>query len=111
MTSRLVAGGDLLAVIADSTRRDGRSLNAIERLRQDARGRSFADTARADEKIGMREPVLLDRVFQRLRDMILSDQIVKSLRPIFPGKNLVAHASNLNALNLSRKQKINRVGF
>ena len=103
MTSRRIAGRNLLAVIADSARRDCRPLNAVERFRQDARSRSFADAARPDEKISVREPVLFDRVLQRLRDMILSHQIVKRLRPIFPRKDFVAHASNLNALNLSRK--------
>ena len=105
MTSRLVAARDLLAVIADSARRDRRPLNAVERFRQNARGRSFPDTARPDEKISMREPVLFDRVLQRLRDMILPDQIVKRLRPIFPREDLVAHASNLNALNLPGNKK------
>ena len=58
-----------------------------------------------DEKISVRETVLLDRVLQRLRDMILSHQIVKRLRPIFPREDLVAHASNLNALNLPGNKK------
>ena len=51
----------------------------------------------------MRKPILFDRVLQRLRDMILSDQIIKRLWPIFPREDLVTHTINLNALNLSRK--------
>jgi hypothetical protein len=43
----------------------------------------------------MGEPVLRDRIFQRARDVRLSDQIVKSLGPIFSRENLVAHALNL----------------
>ena len=81
----------------------GPRIHAIERLGQDARGRGFPDPARPDKKIGVREAVLLDRVLQRPRDMRLPDQIVKSLRPIFAGENLITHAINLNALNLSRK--------
>ena len=98
-----VAAGDFLAVIAHAAGRDGRAVHAVERLGQDARGRGFADAARPDEKIGVREAVLLDRVLQRLRDVLLPDEIVERLRPIFPRENLVAHAINLNALNLSRK--------
>jgi hypothetical protein len=43
----------------------------------------------------MGEAVLRDRVLQRTRDMLLADQIVERLRPIFPGENLVTHALNL----------------
>ena len=100
---RGVAGGDLLAVVADAAGRGGRALHAVERLGEDARGRGLADAARPDEEIGVGEAVLLDRVLQRLRDVVLPDQIVKRLRPIFARENLVAHVSNLNALNLSRK--------
>src|SRR6266705_269310 len=42
--------------------------------------------------------------------MALSDQIVERLRSIFPRENLVAHASNLNALPEARKQKISSTG-
>ena len=106
-----VAAGDLLAVIAHAARRDGRAVHAVERLRQDARRRSFPDAARPDKKISVREAVLLDRVLERARDMCLPDQIVERLRPIFPRENLIAHASNLNALNLPGNKKSNRVGF
>src|SRR5713101_2157604 len=42
--------------------------------------------------------------------MALSDQIVECLRAILPCENLVAHASNLNALPEARKQKISSTG-
>ena len=90
-----VACRNLPAVIAFSAWRDRRSFDAIERLRQDARGRCFADAARPDKEIGVGEPVLRDRVFQRARHVRLPDQIVKSLWSIFSGENLVTHAINL----------------
>ncbi len=70
-------------------------MNAVERLGQNARGRGFADPARADKQIGMREPILFDRVLERLGHVRLADQIVERLRPIFARENLVAHALNL----------------
>jgi len=91
-----VAGGNLAAVITFPTWRDRRSFHAIERLCQNSRGRCLSDAPRADEEVRMSEPVLRDRVFQRARDMVLSDQIVESLGPIFPRENLVTHALNLN---------------
>ena len=59
---KAVPGCDLLAVIAHATRSRGRPMDAIERLRQDARGRSFPDPTWTDKEIGMREPVLFDRI-------------------------------------------------
>ena len=60
-------------------------------LGQDARGRGLARAARPDEKIGVREPVLRDGVFERPRDVLLADDVVKSLRPVFTRENLVTH--------------------
>ena len=90
-----VAGGNLAAVIAFAARRDRGSFHAIERLRQNSRGRCLSDAARADEEVRVSKPVLRDRVFQRARDMGLADQVVESLGPVFPGENLVTHALNL----------------
>ena len=43
----------------------------------------------------MRQPILLDRILERARDVRLPDQIVERLRTIFSGKNLIAHVPNL----------------
>ena len=100
---KTVARSNLAAVIANAAWRDGRSFYAVERFCQNARRRCFADPARSNKQVRMCEPVLRDGVFQRARDVRLSDQIVKSLRPVFSRENLVAHAFNLNALLRSRK--------
>ena len=59
-----VAGCDLAAVVARAVRIDGWSLHAVERLCQNACGRSFADAARPDEQISVRQPVLRDCVLE-----------------------------------------------
>jgi len=100
-----VARGDLRAVIALSAWRDRRAVDAIERLCQNSRSRSFADAPRPDEQIRVSQAVLYDRIFKRARDMRLPHQIVESLRPIFSGKYLVTHTLNLNALIDASKQK------
>jgi hypothetical protein len=43
----------------------------------------------------MRETVLLDRIFERARDVCLPDEIVECLWPIFSREDLVTHAPNL----------------
>ena len=103
-----VAAGDFLAAVADAAGRDGRPVNAVERLGQNARGRGLPDPARADKKIGVREAILLDGILQRARDVLLPDEIVERLRPIFPRENLVAHATNLVRREWARKQKFGK---
>jgi hypothetical protein len=87
-----VAASDLAAVVAHTAWRNRRALNAIKRLCQNSCRRSFANAARANKKIRVREPVLRHRIFQRARDVGLADQIVKRLRAILSGENLVIHA-------------------
>ena len=86
-----VAAGDLAAIIAHAAWRNRRTFDAVERLCQNSRRRSFANAARADKKICVREAVLRHRIFQRTRDVALADQIVKRLRPILSGEYLVIH--------------------
>jgi hypothetical protein len=98
-----VAAGNLATVIAQAAWRNRRAFDAVERLRQNSCRRSFANTARTDKKIRVRETVLCHRIFQRARDVSLADQIVKRLRSILSGENLVAHAVNLNGNAYPRK--------
>ena len=90
-----VAGSNLATVVAHAAWRDSRAVDAVKRFRQYPRSRCFADSARPDEQIRMRQPVLRDGILERARDMRLPDQIVKSLRSIFSRENFVAHAFNL----------------
>jgi hypothetical protein len=72
----------------------GRCVDAVERLGKDPSRRRFASSARANEDVGVRESVLLDGIFQRAGDVLLTKNIVERLRPIFAGKNRVTHSAN-----------------
>src|SRR2546423_7230469 len=100
-----VPAGDLPAWIANSARGNRRTFHAIQGLCQNARRRSFAGSAGTDEEIGVRQPVLLDRVFERPRHVGLPDEIVERLRTILSRENLIAHTLNLIRFNRARKQK------
>ena len=47
----------------------------------------------------MREPLLDDRVFQRLNDVILPQKIVKELGSILAREDLITHGAKNNAEN------------
>ena len=98
-----VAAGNFLAAVADTARSDCRPIHAIQRFRQDPGRRGFADPARPDEQISMREPVLFDRVPERPGDVGLADEIVKSLRPIFAREDLITHGDESNPLRSRAK--------
>ena len=59
-----VAGRDLAAIVARAVRVNSGPLHAVERFRQNARGRSFADATRPDEQISVRQPVLRDGILE-----------------------------------------------
>ena len=87
--------GDLPAGVADSTRIDGWAMNAVQSLGQDPGNRSFTSSARADKKVGVSNTLLLNRIFQRLNDVILAEDVVEYLGPIFSREDLVTHADNV----------------
>ena len=68
-----VSSRDFLAAVTNSAGRDRRAVHAIERLREDARSRCFPDPARSDKEVGMRKPILLDRILERARHVRLPD--------------------------------------
>jgi hypothetical protein len=43
----------------------------------------------------MVQPVMLDRIFQRLRDQFLAGDLVKGLRPPFSRDYLIGHRSEV----------------
>ena len=105
-----VAGRDFLAAVANAARRYRRAIYAVERLRQNPGRRSLPDPARSHEKVGVREPFLLDRVLQRSRHVCLSNEVVERLGTIFSRENLIAHVLNLIRFNRARKQKSENQG-
>ena len=84
-----IAGSDFLAIVADVARRGGRAFAAVERLGEDAGDGGLADAARADEEVGVREPALLDGVFERGGDVVLADHFVELLWSPFAGEYLI----------------------
>ena len=68
-----------------------RPVHAVERPRQDARGRRLAGAARAGKHERVRDAAAGNGVAQRARDRLLSDDLVEPLRPPFAGKNLISH--------------------
>jgi hypothetical protein len=91
--------GDLTAGIAFSTGVNGWSVYTVQSLGQNPRRRRFTCSAWPDEEISMREPLLDDRVLQRLNDVILSQKIVKELGSILASEDLVTHGAKNNAEN------------
>ncbi len=77
--------GNGRAAAAHVARRRRRSFGAIQRLGEDARSRSLADTAGAGEQVGVRDPVAGHGVLQRLCHRFLADQLVELLRAVTPG--------------------------
>src|SRR6476620_3347453 len=65
---------------------------AIQGHRQNAGDGRLADAAVTAEDVAMRDPLLLDRVFQGAGDVLLPNHLGKTLRTVFARQNLIAHA-------------------
>src|SRR6478609_297866 len=65
---------------------------AIERHGQNASDGGLADAAVAAEDVAMRDPLLLNRIFQGAGDVFLTNHLGKTLRTVFTRQNLIAHA-------------------
>jgi len=63
---------NLPAGITDSARVDGRAMDAVHGLGQNAGRGGFARTAGPDKKVSVSQALLLNRVLQRSNDMILA---------------------------------------
>src|SRR5262249_3350748 len=71
--------------IADATGIGRRSLHAVQRTRQDPRGRRLARSALTRKHERVRDAAAGDGVAQRTRDRLLSDDIVEPLGTPFSG--------------------------
>src|ERR1051325_4981965 len=63
----------------------------IQRPRQDPRRRRLADAARPGEHERLRQAAARERVAQRARHRLLSDDVVELLRPPFARDHLIRH--------------------
>ena len=70
-------------------------VQAVERPRQDARGRGLARAARAGEEVGVADAVLPHRVAERDRDVVLADQLGEPLRAVFAVQAVRRHGGHL----------------
>ena len=68
-----------------------RARGTEQRARQQAGRRGLADAPRAGEQVGVRDAARSERVPQRARDRILTDDRIERLRPPLSSENLIAH--------------------
>ena len=64
---------------------------AIQSFGEQPCGRRFSDAARARKEVSVMKPVVLDGIFQGLRNRFLTGDFLKCLRSPFSGDNLVRH--------------------
>jgi hypothetical protein len=82
-------------------RRGGRAFFAIERFGQNTGRRSFADAAGTREQIGVADAVAFDGPLERLRHVLLANELVETLRSIPPGNdNIVSSAAGFRVAAL-----------
>ena len=94
------AGGDRYARFALATRRQRRSVDAVERAGEDLGERGLAGAARADEEVGMVDAIALDRVSQGAHHVLLADDLVEGLGAVAPVKGrLSGHSAESSALD------------
>src|SRR5262249_28113492 len=67
------------------------AIGAQQRAGEEPSGRGLAHAARTREEIRVRDAVRSERVPQRARDRVLSDDRVERLRPPLPGEYLIRH--------------------
>ena len=97
--------GNLATRVTDSTRCDGWSVNAIESLRQNSRGRSFPGSAGTNEQVGVCQAIPLDSISQCLDYVILAQNIVERLGAIFTRKDLITHKCNVSPRHYEQSNK------
>ena len=97
-------GGVDLDEIDEPSRIDGRARRAdaaglrndarlaVQRFREQARDGGLADAARAREQIRVMQPVVRERIGERLHDVRLPDELLEPPRPPFARQNRVTHA-------------------
>ena len=79
--------GDLHAGVAAVAGLAVVRVRAVERLRENARGRGFPHAAWPREQVGVRDTSKPNRIQQRIDDVSLCDDFLECGRPVFPGSN------------------------
>ncbi len=61
---------------------------AVQRLREQARDGGLADAARAREQVRVVQPILCERIGERLHDVRLPDELLEAPRPPFRARTV-----------------------
>ncbi len=86
---------NVLATFALAAGNQRISARTVQRLRKDSRRCRLADATRSRKQERMMQPPAGNRIFDRLRDMLLADQIVEGFRTPFTSHCHVSHNSNI----------------
>ena len=71
--------------------------SAIQCSGKNARSRRFADSSGTGKDEGLRQAVLRDGVPQRLGHPTLTNDVIKTLRSVLPGENLIRHGRSASS--------------
>ncbi len=71
----------------------GRPLGAVQRLCQNARRGGLAHSPRTGKDVSVRDAPLDDGILQRVRDQPLAGNVIKKLRSVFAGDDLIRHSN------------------
>ncbi len=85
----VLAHGDGAADVAGAAGVDGGAPDAVEAPGEDAGHRRLADAPGSREQVGVGHAAVLDRILQRLRDVLLADDFAERLRPKSPREHRV----------------------
>jgi len=86
--------GDLDAGIADATGIVGRTILVgltVQGLGENACRGGLPDATRSDKEIGLGESIARDGILESPSDVLLANDLLKTLGPVFSGKDAVAH--------------------
>src|SRR5258708_2161160 len=103
-----IAGANLCARITNAARLRHRILRrtAIQGHSQNTRDSGLPNSAMSAKNVAVRRASLLDRIFQRAGDVLLSDHLGESLRTIFAGEDLIAHEKAVTRLYVIGYQRL-----
>ena len=94
------------ARVARAARDRRRALLAVEAAREDARARRLAAAAGAAEEVGVVDPARAQRLHERLRHVLLADDVGEALGPVAAVQG-GGHARNPNRPDRRRERRPN----
>jgi hypothetical protein len=87
---KLLGETEITQAMIDEAGADGRAVDAVEGLGEDASAGGFADAARPGEEVSVPDAVRFDRVRKGPRDRFLADEFAERLRTITSSDDLVS---------------------